>query len=59
MPMQLPVENCAMVLETAGFPKEAGILREKAAHARKRCSAVESKSYERRPESEKRPKKKG
>ena len=46
-------ENCAMVLETAGFPKEAGILREKAAHARKRCSAVESKSYERRPESEK------
>ena len=46
-------ENCAMVLETAGFPKEAGILREKAAHARKRCSVVESRSYERRPKSEK------
>lgn len=35
-------ENCAVVLEAAGFEKEAGVLREKAAHARKKYQALKN-----------------
>ena len=37
-------ENCAVVLEASGFSKEAEILLEKAAHARKRLQEVKNKA---------------